>query len=84
MRVLGIDFGTTNSVVATIIGDHPEIIPNSEGKRSTPSVVAIRGEEGNCLIGGSAKRQAISNTRNTIYSIKRFLGKKWVEAEPMQ
>ena len=72
-KVIGIDLGTTNSCVAVMEGNEPVVIPNSEGKRTTPSIVAFT-ENGERKIGDPAKRQAITNPQNTIYSIKRFMG----------
>src|SRR5438309_10423966 len=77
-KVVGIDLGTTNSVVAVLEGDTPTVIPNSEGGRITPSVVAFT-KEGERLVGQVAKRQAVTNPENTIYSIKRFMGRKFSE-----
>ncbi len=74
-KVIGIDLGTTNSCVAVLEGGEPTVIPNSEGGRTTPSVVAFT-KEGERLVGAVAKRQAISNPENTIFSIKRFMGRK--------
>ena len=72
-KVLGIDLGTTNSVVAVIEGGQPVVIPNSEGLRTTPSVVAYT-KKGLLLVGQLAKRQAVINYENTYYSVKRFMG----------
>src|SRR5438552_17187735 len=77
-KVVGIDLGTTNSVVAVLEGDSPTVIANSEGGRITPSVVAFT-KEGERLVGQVAKRQAVTNPENTIYSIKRFMGRKYTE-----
>jgi molecular chaperone DnaK len=77
-KTIGIDLGTTNSVVAVIEGDKPIIIPNEEGGRTTPSVVAFT-EKGERLVGQVAKRQRITNPENTIYSIKRFMGRRYKE-----
>src|SRR5215468_9384526 len=77
-KVIGIDLGTTNSVVAILEGDEPNVIANSEGGRTTPSVVAF-GKDGERLVGQVAKRQAVTNTENTIFSIKRFMGRKYSE-----
>src|SRR5436305_7549578 len=77
-KVVGIDLGTTNSVVAVLEGETPTVIPNSEGGRITPSVVAFT-KEGERLVGQVAKRQAVTNPENTIYSIKRFMGRKFSE-----
>jgi len=72
-KIIGIDLGTTNSCVAVMEGNEPVVIPNSEGKRTTPSIVAFS-ENGERKVGDPAKRQAITNPQNTIYSIKRFMG----------
>ncbi len=77
-RVIGIDLGTTNSVVAVMEGGEPTVIPNSEGGRLTPSVVAMS-KGGERLVGQVAKRQAITNSDNTIFSIKRFMGRKFTD-----
>jgi molecular chaperone DnaK len=79
-RVLGIDLGTTNSCMAVMEGGEPVVIPNSEGGRTTPSVVAFT-KDGERLVGQVAKRQAVTNPENTIYSIKRFMGRKFEETE---
>jgi len=76
-KIIGIDLGTTNSCVAVIEGGEPTIIPNPEGGRTTPSVVAFK--DGEILVGTLAKRQAITNPDNTVYSIKRFMGRKYSE-----
>lgn len=87
-KIIGIDLGTTNSCVSVLEGGEPKVIPNSEGNRTTPSVVAFKGEEE--LVGETAKRQAVTNVKNTISSIKRFMGtdkkveandKKWTPQE---
>src|SRR3954447_17001759 len=75
-RMIGIDLGTTNSVVATIEGGEPVVIPNAEGERTTPSVVAVT-NIGERLVGRFARRQAVTNPDNTIFSIKRFMGRKF-------
>src|ERR687893_1173478 len=75
-RTIGIDLGTTNSVVAVIEGGEPTVIPNAEGERLTPSVVAIS-SSGERLVGRLARRQAVTNPENTIFSIKRFMGRKF-------
>ncbi|PZR98368.1 MAG: molecular chaperone DnaK, partial [Candidatus Chloroheliales bacterium] len=75
-RIIGIDLGTTNSVVAVIEGGEATVIPNAEGARTTPSVVAIS-KSGERLVGQVAKRQAVTNPENTIFSIKRFMGRKF-------
>ena len=77
-KIIGIDLGTTNSVVAVMQGGEPVVIPNQEGGRTTPSVVAIT-KAGERLVGQVAKRQAITNPENTIYSIKRFMGRRFDE-----
>lgn len=79
-KVVGIDLGTTNSVVAVLEGGKPVVIPNAEGSRLTPSVVAFT-KSGERLVGQIAKRQAITNPENTVYSIKRFIGRRWEETE---
>src|SRR5690606_8110237 len=77
-KIIGIDLGTTNSCVAVMEGNEPIVIPNSEGKRTTPSVVAFV-EGGERKVGDPAKRQAITNPTNTIFSIKRFMGNTYEE-----
>ncbi len=79
-KAIGIDLGTTNSVVAVVQGGEPVVIPNQEGSRTTPSVVAFT-EKGERLVGQIAKRQAITNPENTIFSIKRLMGRKYDSAE---
>jgi molecular chaperone DnaK len=79
-KALGIDLGTTNSVVAIMEGDRPTVIPNAEGSRLTPSVVAFT-KDGQRLVGQLAKRQAILNPENTIFSIKRFMGRRYDEVQ---
>ncbi|MDB6019274.1 MAG: dnaK [Pedosphaera sp.] len=79
-KVLGIDLGTTNSCMAVMEGGEPEVLENSEGKRTTPSVVAFS-KTGERLVGDAAKRQAVTNSRNTVYSIKRFMGRKFDEVQ---
>jgi len=79
-KVIGIDLGTTNSVVAVMEGGDPVVIPNAEGGRTTPSVVAFT-KDGERLVGQVARRQAITNPRNTIFSIKRFMGRKESEVK---
>jgi molecular chaperone DnaK len=75
-KAIGIDLGTTNSVVAVVMGGEPIVIPNQEGNRTTPSVVAVT-EKGERLVGQIAKRQSITNPENTIFSIKRLMGRKY-------
>ena len=79
-KIIGIDLGTTNSCVAVMEGNDPVVIPNSEGKRTTPSVVAFV-EGGERKVGDAAKRQAVTNPHNTVYSIKRFMGNKYSESK---
>jgi len=79
-KVIGIDLGTTNSVVAVMEGGEPVVIPNSEGGRTTPSVVAFT-KDGERLVGQVARRQAITNPENTVFSIKRFMGRKQTEVQ---
>jgi len=79
-KVIGIDLGTTNSVVAVIEGGEPVVIPNAEGSRLTPSVIGFT-KSGERLVGQPAKRQAIINAENTVYSIKRFMGRRYGEVE---
>jgi molecular chaperone DnaK len=79
-KIIGIDLGTTNSVVAVMEGGEPVVITNAEGGRTTPSVVAF-GKDGNRLVGQVAKRQAVTNPENTLYSIKRFMGRKFDEVK---
>jgi molecular chaperone DnaK len=73
-KIIGIDLGTTNSCVAVMEGNDPVVIPNSEGGRTTPSIVAFT-KSGERLVGQPAKRQAITNPKNTVFSIKRFMGR---------
>src|SRR3989339_2064200 len=75
-KVIGIDLGTTNSVVAVMEGGDPVVIPNAEGGRTTPSIVAFT-KDGERLVGVVAKRQAVTNPENTIYSAKRFIGQPY-------
>ena len=75
-KIIGIDLGTTNSCVAVMEGSEPVVIPNSEGRRTTPSIVAFT-DNGERKVGDPAKRQAITNPKNTVYSIKRFMGETY-------
>ena len=75
-KIIGIDLGTTNSCVSVMEGNEPVVIPNAEGKRTTPSIVAFI-EGGERKVGDPAKRQAITNPKNTIASIKRFMGESF-------
>src|SRR3954468_1544839 len=77
-KIIGIDLGTTNSVVAVMEGGEPQVITNSEGGRTTPSVVTFT-KDGNRLVGQVAKRQAVTNPENTLYAIKRYIGRKFEE-----
>ena len=77
-KIIGIDLGTTNSCVAIMEKGEAKIVPNSEGGRTTPSVVAFT-KEGEKLVGQVAKRQAVTNPENTVYSIKRFMGRRFSE-----
>ncbi len=79
-KIIGIDLGTTNSCVAVMEGDEPRVITNSEGDRTTPSVVAFT-EDNEVLVGQSAKRQAVQNPINTLYAVKRLIGRKFKDAE---
>ncbi len=79
-KIIGIDLGTTNSCVAIMEGGKPKVIENSEGARTTPSIVAYT-EEGEVLVGASAKRQAVTNPHNTLYAVKRLIGRRFEEKE---
>ncbi len=79
-RIIGIDLGTTNSCVSIMEGNTTRVIENSEGARTTPSIVAYQ-EDGDILVGASAKRQAVTNPKNTIYAVKRLIGRKFDEKE---
>src|ERR1700690_1552261 len=79
VRIIGIDLGTTNSCVAIMEGGQPVVIASAEGARTTPSVVAFKSQER--LVGIPAKRQSITNSENTIYSSKRFIGRKYKEVQ---
>jgi molecular chaperone DnaK len=79
-KIIGIDLGTTNSCVAIMEGGQPKVIENSEGSRTTPSVVAYQ-EDGEILVGAPAKRQAVTNPENTLYAVKRLIGRKFEEKE---
>ena len=74
-KIIGIDLGTTNSVVAVMEGKEAKVIPNAEGNRLTPSVVAFT-DKGDVLVGEPARRQAVTNPTRTVYSIKRFMGRR--------
>ncbi len=79
-RIIGIDLGTTNSCVSVIEGNVPKVIENAEGARTTPSIVAYQAD-GEVLVGASAKRQAVTNPKNTLYAVKRLIGRKFTEKE---
>jgi len=79
-KIIGIDLGTTNSCVAVMEGNEPVVIPNSEGRRTTPSIVAFV-DNGERKVGDPAKRQAITNSKNTVFSIKRFMGESWDQVQ---
>jgi molecular chaperone DnaK len=79
-RIIGIDLGTTNSCVAIMEGGQPKVIENSEGARTTPSIIAYQ-EDGEILVGAPAKRQAVTNPKNTLYAVKRLIGRKFEEKE---
>ncbi|MFM8887539.1 MAG: Hsp70 family protein, partial [Chthoniobacterales bacterium] len=75
-KILGIDLGTTNSCMSVMEGGEPVVLENSEGARTTPSVVAFA-KNGERLVGQAAKRQAVTNPTNTVFSVKRFMGRKF-------
>ncbi len=79
-KIIGIDLGTTNSVVAVMEGGKPKVIPSAEGGKITPSIVAVN-KNGERLVGQIAKRQAITNPENTVSSVKRFIGRRFEEPE---
>src|SRR6476619_8651855 len=79
-KIIGIDLGTTNSCVAIMEGGKPKVIENSEGARTTPSIVAYTDND-EILVGASAKRQAVTNAKNTLYAVKRLIGRKFEEKE---
>ena len=79
-KIIGIDLGTTNSCVAVMEGDKPKVIENSEGDRTTPSIIAYN-EDGEILVGQSAKRQAVTNPHNTLFAVKRLIGRKFTDNE---
>ncbi len=78
-RIIGIDLGTTNSCVAVLDGDKPRVLENAEGERTTASVIAYT--EGETLVGQPAKRQAVTNPQNTLYAIKRLIGRRFEDEE---
>src|SRR5476651_461614 len=79
-KIIGIDLGTTNSCVSVMENGQPKVIENAEGARTTPSIVAYQ-EDGEILVGASAKRQAVTNPKNTIYAVKRLIGRRFEEKE---
>ena len=79
-KIIGIDLGTTNSCLAVMEGGSAKVIENAEGARTTPSIVAYM-EDGEILVGAPAKRQAVTNPRNTLYAVKRLIGRKFAEPE---
>src|SRR3954452_21226601 len=79
-KIIGIDLGTTNSCVAVMEGDQPKVLINSQGSRITPSVVGFR-ENGEIVIGQNAKNQQVTNPKNTVFSVKRFMGRRHKEVE---
>ena len=79
-RIIGIDLGTTNSCVAIIENGQPKVIENAEGTRTTPSIIAYQ-EDGEILVGAAAKRQAVTNPKNTLFAVKRLIGRKFDEKE---
>ncbi|MDR3003112.1 MAG: Hsp70 family protein, partial [Acidovorax sp.] len=79
-KIIGIDLGTTNSCVAILEGNNTKVIENSEGARTTPSIIAYQ-EDGEILVGASAKRQAVTNPKNTFYAVTRLIGRKFTDAE---
>ena len=80
-KIIGIDLGTTNSCAAVVEGARPVVIPNREGARTTPSVVGPHRRTGSCLVGQIARRQALTNPRNTVYAVKRLIGRKFNSEE---
>ena len=79
-KIIGIDLGTTNSCVAVMEGGKPRVIENAEGTRTTPSIIAYQ-EDGEILVGAPAKRQAVTNPKNTLYAVKRLIGRRFEEKE---
>ncbi|MDP1897664.1 MAG: Hsp70 family protein, partial [Sulfurimicrobium sp.] len=79
-KIIGIDLGTTNSCVSVMEGGQPKVIENAEGTRTTPSIVAYA-EDGEILAGAPAKRQAVTNPKNTLYAVKRLIGRRFDEKE---
>ena len=79
-KIIGIDLGTTNSCVAVMENGQPKVIENSEGARTTPSIVAYM-DDGEILVGAPAKRQAVTNPKNTLFAVKRLIGRRFTEKE---
>jgi len=79
-KIIGIDLGTTNSCVSVMEGGKPKVIENAEGARTTPSIIAYQ-DGGETLVGAPAKRQAVTNPKNTLYAVKRLIGRKFDEKE---
>ena len=79
-KIIGIDLGTTNSCVAVLDGDQPKVIENAEGERTTPSIIAYA-QDGETLVGQPAKRQAVTNPENTLFAIKRLIGRRFEDEE---
>src|ERR1700759_4416914 len=82
-KIIGIDLGTTNSCVAIMEGGQPKVIENAEGARTTPSIIAYQ-EDGEILVGAPAKRQAVTNPKNTLYAVTRLIGRKFEGKEVQQ
>jgi molecular chaperone DnaK (HSP70) len=79
-KIIGIDLGTTNSCVAVLENNQPKVIENAEGARTTPSIIAYQ-EDGEILVGAPAKRQAVTNPKNTLYAVKRLIGRRFEDKE---
>ena len=79
-KIIGIDLGTTNSCVAVMENGQPKVIENAEGARTTPSIIAYQ-QDGEILVGATAKRQAVTNPKNTLFAVKRLIGRKFEEKE---
>ncbi len=79
-KIIGIDLGTTNSCVAVMEGGKPKVIENAEGARTTPSIIAYQ-DDGEILVGAPAKRQAVTNPKNTLFAVKRLIGRRFEEKE---
>ena len=80
-KIIGIDLGTTNSCVAVMEGNEPRVIENAEGDRTTPSVVAFTADDNEVIVGAAAKRQAVTNPNNTLYAVKRLIGRRFTDDE---